>query len=276
MVSATRRTLRLTAAAALLYGAGALLVWLIQPRLLYFPGPAPDVTPGELGLDAERVTLGTADGERLDAWFLPAEAPRGVVIFSHGNAGNLVGRVPAARSLREMGYSVLLYDYRGFGASTGSPGEEGTYLDAEAAYRWTLDTAGFEPRQVIAYGRSLGGGVAVELALRQPLAALVLECTFTSIPDMAARLYPWIPLRWFPCIEYDNLAKIGRVEVPIAIAHSADDQLVPVEMGAALAEAAAEPVEWLPGTGGHNGPGALGQPATRDRLERFLRAAVGE
>lgn len=267
------RALKLAAWAAGLYLLGLLAVQVVQPRLVYFPGPPPGATPESLGVEGRRVALETEDGETLDAWFLPAAEPVGAVVFSHGNAGNLVGRVPAARSLVAMGFSVLLYDYRGFGASTGSPGEAGTYLDAEAAYRYVTETAGFAPEQVVAYGRSLGGGVATELALRRGVAALVLESTFTSIPDMAARLYPWIPLRWFPCIEYDNLAKIGAVTAPVAIAHSTDDELVPVEMGAALA-AAAE-AEWIEGAGGHNGPGALLRPATRPRLERFLRAAVG-
>lgn len=270
------RLLKLAALIAGLYGVGLVAVLLLQPQLVYFPGPPPGGTPSSLGVEGREVTLRTEDGESLGAWFLPAPDPVGGVVFSHGNAGNIEGRLAAARSLVEMGFSVLLYDYRGFGASTGTPGEGGTYLDAEAAYDWMTDQGGFEPAQVVAYGRSLGGAVAMELALRRPVAGLMLECTFTSIPDMAARLYPWIPLRWFPGIEYDNLSKIKEVEVPIAIAHSPDDELVPVSMGTDLAGAARAPVQWIDGVGGHNSPGALIQPGARKLAERFLRSVVSD
>ena len=269
------RLLRIIGALAAAYLVGLVAVLALQPRLVYFPGPPPSRQPEDLGYPCRTVSLATSDGETLGAWFLPAPEPLGAVIFSHGNAGNIEGRARAARALVAMGFSVLLYDYRGYGASTGSPDEAGTYLDAEAAYGWVTSEAGFEPQRVIAYGRSLGGAVALELALRQPVAGLFLESTFTSIPDMAELLYPWIPLRWFPGIEYDNLAKMDEVTVPVAVAHSPDDELIPADMGAALAQEAKPSAEWIEGAGGHNSPGVLFQPAGRERVERFLRAAVG-
>ena len=265
---------KLIAAAAGLYLLGLAGVLLLQPRLLYFPGEAPPPPPSLTGCTCEEVRFQTEDGETLSAWFLSVADPLGAVIFSHGNAGNIAGRLGAGRALAEMGFSVLLYDYRGFGASSGSPDEEGTYLDAEAAHRWLVEEGGFAPSKVVAYGRSLGGGVATELALRQPVAGVFLESTFTSIPDMASEVYPWIPLRWFPCIEYDNLTKVLALEVPLAVAHSPDDQLIPLQMGEALAKAAPTTVEWIEGSGGHNSPGVLMRPGTRDRVARFLRTVV--
>ncbi|MDB2576977.1 alpha/beta hydrolase [Planctomycetota bacterium] len=270
-----RRLLRITGALAATYLACLVLVLALQPRLVYFPGPPPSRTPEDLGYPCQTVSLETSDDETLSAWFLPAPEAVGAVVYSHGNAGSIEGRVGTARALVAMGFSVLLYDYRGYGASTGSPDEAGTYLDAEAAYRWVTSEAGFDPSKVVAYGRSLGGAVALELALRQPVAGLFLESTFTSIPDMAELFYPWIPLRWFPGIQYDNLAKIRDVTVQLAVAHSPDDELIPIAMGAALAEAAQAPAEWIEGAGGHNGPGVLVQAGTRERVARFMRALVG-
>lgn len=269
------RLAKLLAIAALAYGLGLLAVVLLQPRLLYFPGPPPPPPPTVPGCECEAVTLRTDDGETLGAWFLKVADPLGAVIFSHGNAGNIAGRLRAARALAEMGFSVLLYDYRGYGASSGSPSEEGTYLDAEAAHGWLVEQGGFVPSEIIAYGRSLGGGVAAELSIRRPVAGVFLESTFTSVPDMAERIYPWIPLRWFPCIEYDNLAKVAQIQAPLAVAHSPEDELIPIQMGAALFEAAGSTAEWIEGTGGHNSPGVVTNPATRERVERFLRSAVG-
>ena len=240
-----RRLLRITGALAATYLACLVLVLALQPRLVYFPGPPPSRTPEDLGYPCQTVSLETSDDETLSAWFLPAPEAVGAVVYSHGNAGSIEGRVGTARALVAMGFSVLLYDYRGYGASTGSPDEAGTYLDAEAAYRWVTSEAGVDPSKVVAYGRSLGGAVALELALRQPVAGLFLESTFTSIPDMAELFYPWIPLRWFPGIQYDNLAKIRDVTVQLAVAHSPDDELIPIAMGAALAEAARPALEQL-------------------------------
>ena len=270
-----RRLLRITGGLAAIYLVCLVAVLVLQPRLIYFPGPPPSRTPQELGLPGQSISIETRDGETLSAWFLPAPEAVGAVVFSHGNAGNIEGRGGSARALVAMGFSVLLYDYRGYGASTGSPDEEGTYLDAEAAYRWVTTAGGFDPSKVVSYGRSLGGAIALELALRQPVAGLFLESTFTSVPDMAELLYPWIPLRWLPGIKYDNLAKVDGVTVPLAVAHSPDDELIPIAMGTALAEAASTRAEWIQGEGGHNSPGVLFQSEDSERVERFLRSTVG-
>lgn len=256
------------------YGLLCLVAFLGQKRLVYFPGGDPDMTPGELGLAFEEVELVAADGVRLHGWFLPAPeagepGARRAIHFSHGNAGNIGHRLEGARAFVRMGCAVLLYDYRGYGKSGGSPDEEGTYLDAQAGYAF-LRGRGFGPAEIVAYGESLGGAVAIELARREEVGRLVVESSFTSIPDLATGLYPWLPVRLLCRIEYESIAKIAQVGVPVLVIHSPEDELVPVDHGRALFAAAAEPKGFLETDGGHNGGGFLRERAWRDRLAGFL------
>jgi hypothetical protein len=239
------------------YGALCLLAWAFQARLVFFPGPAPSLRPSDLGLQAREHTLTTADGERLNAWFFPREAARGAVLVCHGNAGSIEHRLDHARAFLEMGWAVLLFDYRGYGASTGTPSEAGTYADAEAAYDLLLRDEGFVPDRIVLYGESLGVAVALELALRRACAGLIAESGFTSLPDMAAEVYPFLPARWLARIRYDNRAKIARLTAPLLLLHSPEDEIVPVAHAHALFAAAHEPKRLLLTSGGHNSGGFL-------------------
>ncbi len=204
--------------------------------------------PSVLGIPFEDVRLTTADGVELSAWFLPAapESPRGdlAVLISHGNGGNISHRLSLCGALAELGLNILLYDYRGYGRSSGRCSEHGTYLDAEAALNW-LNTRGFNDSAVLAYGESLGGGVAAELARRRPnLRALVLQSTFTSIPDIGEELFPFLPVRMVGVIRYDTRAKLPEIRVPILILHSRDDTLIRFHHAERNFEAA-NPPKWL-------------------------------
>jgi len=266
----------LLAAAALLYLLLLIFVFAFESQLVYFPGPPPEETPADHGLAYVDVRLATADGVSLAAWFLPAAGAdeAGAVLFSHGNAGNIAGRLLGAEAFLEMGLSVLLYDYRGYGASTGKPSEEGTYLDALAAYDWLVERRGVAPERVLAYGESLGGGVAVELARRRPVGAVFVESTFTSLPDVGARLYPFLPVRLLATIKYASGDKVAELGVPLLVAHSPEDEIVPFELGRALYEAAREPKAWLETAGGHNDGGFLLRPEWRGSVEAFARGAL--
>lgn len=264
--------LRLLFVLAAGYVVVCLLVFLFQARLVYFPGPAPSVTPAEFGLEHRELELTTSDGERVHAWFLPRPDARGAVLVSHGNAGNIEMRLELARVYLELGWSVLLYDYRGYGESTGSPSEAGTYLDAEAAYEHLARVEGLAPERIVLHGESLGVAVALELALRRPVAAVIAESAFTSLPDMAAEVYPFLPGRLLARIRYDNLAKVARLGVPLLLIHSPDDEIVPVEHARRLFAAAHEPRELLLTEGGHNGGGFLRRAEWRARVGAFLGA----
>ena len=241
-------------AAAVAYGAVMLLVFLFQPRLIYFPQVEREhtTTPRAAGLDFEDVALHTADGIKLHGWWVPARDTRGTVLLMHGNAGNISHRLGYLTMFNRLGYSVLLFDYRGYGKSGGSPGEEGTYLDAEAAWQHLTEARNLKSQDIVIVGESLGGGVATWLAHKYPPRALVLASTFTSVPDMGAQVYPWLPVRLLARIVYDNIARIREIQVPLMIAHSRGDDIIPFAHGQALFAAAREPKQFLELAGGHN------------------------
>jgi len=226
----------------------------------------------ELGRPFEDVTFTTSDGLQLHGWFFPCATnstrPQEVVLYCHGNAGNISHRLGACGALLETGVNLLLFDYRGYGRSEGRPSEEGTYLDAQAAYRW-LRQQGFDPRHILAFGESLGGAIAVELALRERLCGIVLQSSFTSIPDVGAELFPWLPVRWLATILYDSRAKLGKVKVPVMVMHSRSDRLVRFRHAEANFAAANEPKLLCELAGDHN-DSLSDRKKFVDGVEKFL------
>jgi len=200
-----------------------------EHRQVYQPCRELETSGGELGRAYEDVYFQTADGLKLNGWFFPADPGssrwRYVYLLCHGNAGNISHRLEHCAALLETGASVFIFDYRGYGRSAGSPGEEGTYLDAQAAHQW-LRHQGFAAKNIIALGESLGGGVASELAVREPVGGLILQSTYTSIPDLCAELFPWLPVRWLGTIKYDTHGKLSRIQAPVLVTHSRADGLI--------------------------------------------------
>jgi hypothetical protein len=209
----------------------------------------------------------------LHAWFIrPQETPKSAILVCHGNAGTIEDRLHLAQAFARMDLAVLLFDYRGYGGSSGSPSEAGLYSDAEAAYAHLIGARSFAPEHLIVYGESLGGAVAIELATREKIAALIVEDTFTSLADTGARHYPWLPVRWLTRYHFDSLAKIARIEVPKLFIHSREDEIVPFEHGRALFEAARDPKQFLATNGGHNSGGFTGIPGDVAQVEAFVDA----
>ncbi len=248
-----RGVLNILLSVVIVYAVILLLVFLFQARLVYFPEVARALvaTPRAVGLDFEEIQL-AADGATLHGWWVPAKAARGAVLIFHGNAGNISHRLEYLTMFNRLGYATLIVDYRGYGKSSGTPSENGTYRDAEAAWRHLIDARKLAARDVVVFGESLGGGVATWLALQHPPRALVLASTFTSVADLGAQVYPWLPVRWLARIEYNNLERIARVTAPVLIAHSKDDDIVPFSHGQALFAAANAPKQFLEMRGGHN------------------------
>jgi fermentation-respiration switch protein FrsA (DUF1100 family) len=235
------RGLRLLASLAWIAGATALMMpWLLN-SLLYFPSRSVDDTPASAGLSFEDLEILTEDGERLHAWWIPAKAPAaGHVLLCHGNAGNVAGRVRHAQLLVDAGLDVLLFDYRGYGRSTGAPDEEGTYRDARAARVTLLGRPGVDPSRLIYLGESLGGAVALALALEAPPRGLVLQSAFASVRDMGRLHYPMVPPVLVPDA-YPNLRRIRQLKAPLLVLHGDRDDIVPLSQGEALFAAAPEP-----------------------------------
>jgi fermentation-respiration switch protein FrsA (DUF1100 family) len=222
--------------------------------LLYFPSRQVSQTPADAGLQYHDIELPTSDGEHLGGWWIAGRADDrlGHVLLCHGNAGNIGDRVLHAELLSAAGFDVLLFDYRGYGTSSGRPNEQGTSRDARAALAWLQRRPDVDAGRVFYLGESLGGAVALELALAHPPAGLVLLSAFTGVRDMARRHYRAIPPAVVPDA-YPSLRLIGGLRAPLLVLHGEDDMIVPVEHGRALFEAAQEPKRLLvvPGAG-HN------------------------
>lgn len=258
---------------AVSYAALCLVAYLAQAKLVFLPGPAPRTNPGAVGLAFDEVSLDTADGEKLDAWFIrPLGTPTAAVLVCHGNAGSIEDRLHLAQAFTAMGLAVLMFDYRGYGRSSGSPSEEGLYADARTARLHLIESRGFAPEQVIAYGESLGGAVAIELAAEERVGALIVEDTFTSLADAGARHYPWLPVRWLSRYRFDSLAKVASLSLPKLFIHSREDEIVPFEQGRALFEAAHEPKQFLATGGSHNAGGFAVRTGDVARVRAFVDA----
>lgn len=226
----------------------------LEHSLVYRPsGPAPDdfETPH---LAREDVFFTSGDGVKLHGWYCPAKNPRGVVLFAHGNGGNLASRWERYRLLaNRLEYTVLAFDYRGYGRSEGDPSEAGLIADARAARAFLATKAGVPESEIILYGQSLGGAVAVTLAAEDGARALVLESTFTSLADVANYKFPLTPPGRMLRNEFDSLAKIGHYHGPVLFVHGDQDTVVPIEQAQELYATSNEPKTFVTVPGGeHN------------------------
>ena len=267
--------LKTLAGFVLLYGALVALVYVFQERLLYYPNMGREIaaTPAASGMPYDDFTISTEDGEKLSAWWVPVASPKGAVLLLHGNAGNISHRLDYALMFRRLGYATLLVDYRGYGRSSGTPTEEGTYRDADAAWRWLTQTRGWKARDIVLFGESLGGGVVSWVAARQTPQALVLASTFTSAVDLGAELYRFLPVRLISRLRYDTRARLRDVQAPVLVAHSPADDIIPYAHGQRLFAAAREPKAFLELSGGHNDGFIFARREWVEALGQFLETA---
>lgn len=251
---------------------GVAYTGMIEHHFIYFPLRELESDPSDLGLPFDEVYFVTQDGVRLHGWFVPGESDL-TWLWCHGNAGNISHRLENLALLhQELGISIFLFDYRGYGRSEGRPSEKGTYLDAEAALAYLHSRGDVNKDRIIYFGRSLGAAVAVEMATRQAPAALILESPFPSVPYMARRLYPFLPVWPLLRTRYDSLSKIGEVQAPLLVLHGGSDDIVPIEAGRKLFEAAREPKEFYVISGaGHNDTYLVGGQDYFDEMRRFIQ-----
>lgn len=258
----------------------ALLTMLGCSRLVdsfvYFPDRTLSGSPGAVGLAYEDVLFSAADGVELNGWWVPGSQSGPCLVFFHGNAGNLSDRLDVLRRLHDrLGLGVFLFDYRGYGRSSGRPSEKGLYADGRGA-RTLIRERGWDREGVVLYGRSLGAAVAIHSAAEDPPSALVVEAAFTSLADMARTHYPLLAGLVSPWLEgmYDNLAKIRRVTVPTLFLHGDQDEVAPIGMGWRLYDRCAEPKRFrtIPGAG-HEDPAFVGGTAYWDAWKQLLDQA---
>jgi fermentation-respiration switch protein FrsA (DUF1100 family) len=244
-----RTAARLLGGAILSYLGVVIVLQFLENRLLFHPVRAAQEWLPPPNARVQDVDLFTVSGTRIHGWWCPVKnwhPGQEAMLYCHGNAGNLSYRSQAIALWQQaLGISLLVFDYPGYGRSDGTPTEAGCYASADAAYDWLTRTMKVPPDRILIYGGSLGGAVAVDLASRQPHRALILAKTFTSIPEAAQSVYPWLPARWLVRNRFDNLAKIAQCTRPIFIAHGTSDRLVPLAHGKRLFEAAREPKHFL-------------------------------
>jgi uncharacterized protein len=231
------------------------VLMLLENWLLYQPTGPDDWLSAPNGV-IEDVELTSAAGDKIHGWWYPREGATGAILYFHGNAGNLSWRgTSMCLMVQELNQPVLIVDYPGYGKSSGRPTEAGCYAAADAAYDWLTNTQEIAGENILIYGASLGGGVAVDLASRRPHRALILVKTFTSAPDVGQSIYPFLPVRWVMRNQFNSLSKLNQCNQPIFIAHGDADRLIPFKQGQRLFEAASGTKQFmrLPGAG-HNDP----------------------
>jgi len=256
---------------AMAYGAVVGLAFAFQDQLLFQPSSRMLATPDAAGMSYETVRLDTNDGETLHGWWIPATGvSRGTLLFFHGNAGNISGRLESVQQFHRLGLNVLIVDYRGYGQSTGSPSEQGIYTDAEACWRHLTKTRDIAPDDIVIFGRSMGGGAATWLATRHRPGAVILESVFTNVPDVGAHHYSFLPVRALAANQFDNESRVADIDAPTLHIHSRDDRIVPFELGRAVYKAAAEPKQFLEIQGGHNDGFLVSADAYLRTIDDFL------
>ncbi len=243
----------------------------LEQMNLYHPSKEVPETPAGIGIAFDDVGFKTADGELLNGWFVPAKDAPVTILYCHGNAGSIYHRLHKVKFFHEAGMNFFIFDYRGFGKSTGSPSEKGLYKDAQAAYDYLASRNDVDKNKIVVYGKSLGGPVAADLCINRKASALILEGSFASVVLRAQQIYPFLPMQFLISQKYDTIAKVKGIRIPKFIAHGKKDEVISFRHGEILFEVAAEPKQFLPFDGGHNDDVFVTSSAYKDALRKFLQ-----
>jgi uncharacterized protein len=260
----------------------AIALYFGQSNLVYMPSQALTETPATIGLKFEDIQITTKDNVNLDAWFVPAkdndQIGKGVILFCHGNGGNIGNRVSYLPIFRDLGLSTFLFDYRGYGKSEGKPTEAGTYADVEAAWQYLTQERKIPPKKIIIYGESLGGAIAAYIVqltsqdLKNNAGGLVLASTFTSISDRASELYPFLPIRLLSRFSYNSIERLPSIKIPVLIIHSTEDEIIPFHHSDRNFQAANQPKKLVKLRGDHNGGFLDSLETYRNGLNEFIQS----
>jgi fermentation-respiration switch protein FrsA (DUF1100 family) len=273
-----RILISLLTTAASIYVLLALALYLLQGKMVFLsglPGRALTASPNDIGLEFEDVSLATSDNERLHGWYVPATNSKGVVLFFHGNAGNISDRLDSIKIFHQLGLDTLIIDYRGYGQSTGKTTEQGTYLDALAAWSYLVGERGIAANRIIVFGRSLGGAIAAWLGVQHTPAAAIIESSFTSGVDMARQLYPFLPVRLITRLRYPVAQYASRLECPVLVVHSRDDEIIPFAMGQSIYTAVKQHKSFLELRGDHNNGFFISRHDYITGLNGFIESVLG-
>ncbi len=251
-----------------------LILLFTQSRQVYVPDRVVEFTPASLDMTYTDISMTTEDGQTITGWFVPAPQgePADTVLFCHGNGGNIGNNIEPVHAFHKLGCNVLVFDYRGYGRSSGKPSEKGTYTDAYTAWNYLTKQQGVPPEKIIIFGQSLGGPIAAWLTQKVSPKMLVIESTFTSAPDMAAKMFPLLPARFLCRYKYDTRSYLKSIKCPVLIAHSTQDEMIPFSHGKRLFEAANNPKRFIQMTGNHNNTGIDIDTAYQKIFSEMMRA----
>lgn len=237
---------------------------------IYFPRRSVDHTPAELNLEYENVTIETADGVKLTGWMIPARNPRGTVLFCHGNGGNVSDCLDTILTANRLGLTMFVFDYRGYGHSEGIPTEQGTYADADAAWDHLVTDRKVHPRDIVIWGRSLGASIAARTAAHHPAGVLIIESAFVSIRELARDRFPWVPSWVLDGYVYDTQQELLKVDVPVLVIHSPDDEIIPFRHGKVLYDSIRGPKSFVEIRGSHNRGFVLSRDMYESHIDEFI------
>ena len=248
-------------------------VWMYfqQPHMIFYPLHELNQTPADWGLDYDDVTLDTVDDVQLHGWFIPNPQSQHVLLFMHGNAGNISHRRDSIEIFHRLGLNVFIIDYRGYGQSTHTPSEQGFYRDATAGWHFLTKEKGFTNNQVLVFGRSLGGAVAARLASEVQPRGLILESTFSSARDFARVVFPVLSRLVWIRYDFNTTASIQRVNAPVLVLHSPNDEIMPFHLGEKVFNSAHQPKHFVRIQGDHNYGFLQSQPHYEQELDRWLK-----
>lgn len=242
----------------------------LEARSIFYPDPKLIATPQDINLPYEDVLFKTADGKNLHGWFIKAREESGVVLFFHGNAGNISHRLEKITMLNGIGLNIFIIDYRGYGKSEGTSTEKSMYLDAQAAYDYLVNVRKVPPNQIVAYGASLGGAAAIDLATQRNLSSIIIDSSFSNAADIAKIIYPFIPPFFFKS-KFNNIEKVKNLTIPKLFFHSKEDEIIPYALGEKLYMAAGEPKRQIIIQGGHNDAHVHDSSTFMNAINHFLK-----
>jgi len=248
----------------------SLLFYLLQASYIFYPEKELLASPVDINLKYEEVSLKPTRLETIMGWYIPHSNPRASLIFFHGNGGNISHRLEKIRIFNELGLNIFIFDYRGYGASSGKPGEMATYMDGEAAYRYITEEKGIPADNLILYGESLGAAVASWTAQKHPHGALIIDSGFTSIPDIGRHYYPFLPVNIISRIRYPTLQHLEDIHGPLLIIHSTEDEIILFEFGLKLYNGANRLKTLLEIKGDHNAGFYLSENLYKNGINTFI------
>lgn len=242
----------------------------LENTSVFYPQRTLDATPDDLGLPFDNVEITTQDHVKLHGWLIKAPSAKSTLLFFHGNAGNISGRLGKIDLFHRLGLNVLIIDYRGYGNSEGHPSEQGIYKDAVAAYDYLMGREDMHDQSIISYGASLGGAVAIDLAIQRDVSCIIVDSTFSSAADIAKRIYPFIP-SFLMKTKLDSIGKINDISVPILFIHSTEDQTIPFALGKKLYDATPGQKEFIEIVGTHTEGHIYDKEKIKNGIGAFLK-----